>query len=126
MVKIWCADPAGGCGQGGQVVPEFARRGWVFLAGPGQEVFGPGAAVVPEPAAPEAFGRHGGKPDKGIGPLPGGAEDRPGEPAEPGEGSSYPGGVHPAGCMAWNATPVPVNRRAHSRLSATWARLALA
>ena len=70
MVTIRCADPAGlagGCGADGQVVPEFAYGGWVLAAGPGREVFGPGAPVVPETAGAHLLKRRGSEPDDGVG-----------------------------------------------------------
>ena len=45
---------------------------------------------------------------------------------KPGSVAATPGVSAQPGCMAWNATPVPAIRRAHSRLSATCARLARA
>ena len=43
-----------------------------------------------------------------------------------GSAAAIPGVSTQPGCIAWKATPVPARRRAHSRLSATWARLARA
>ena len=50
----------------------------------------------------------------------------PTSPANPGRDASRPGVLAQPGCMALATTPVPRSRRAHSRISATWARFARA
>ena len=43
-----------------------------------------------------------------------------------GSAAAIPGVATQPGCRAWNATSAAATRRAHSALSATWARLACA
>jgi hypothetical protein len=77
--------------------PRAGVRWRGLFARPWQRVFGPGAPVVPEPAAAQARVRRGSEPDDGVGAVLGCEQDRPGDPPEARECGGDPRGVHPAG-----------------------------